>query len=239
MLLETMNQKEITREIFYDYEWICLTSLVRIGDEYARERKKKRVPLTEAYTKIYEIKTKMKNRWMIFLSKGASDSKYEGNASLCFITFYYTVNGLRVFKIRPEGGLSVYNAHLFQRYNERMFLNLSEPLDRVKHFFTHNGHFFISVDQKNDSSTNSLDTLAVCKDGFLLGELLEDTGWVLHKTFISLEEAKAGQIDVKEELLLRFQEEIERVINEENFDVMRYQYLADSIAAIIKETKSA
>jgi hypothetical protein len=124
-----MTDQEVTQEIRLDYNTLIRASLPRIRQEYIRERKKKKIPTTAEYTMIYEIRTKKKNSWMIPLSKPPAESKYKNDPCTCFITYHYGPRGLRVYKIIPYSNmLSVFNGHVFQRYIERMGLDISEPI---------------------------------------------------------------------------------------------------------------
>jgi hypothetical protein len=69
-----MNRKEVTNELVRDLEKISSTTLERLLLEYDRERKFKINPARD-YTKVYSIKTKAKNNWMIIIRKPYSVSK--------------------------------------------------------------------------------------------------------------------------------------------------------------------
>jgi hypothetical protein len=167
MIVDAMTDMEVTTEIRTDYLALIGTSSIRISAEYNKERKKKSIPETAQYTRVFEIRTKKKNRWMVFLSNPPAHNKYKGNPCLYFTTYHYTFKGLRVFKIIPEGGLSVFNGHVFQRYNERMQLGIDNPLDRVRHFFAHNGFFHIQALPKGSIAY----TIGRCREGLLLREV--------------------------------------------------------------------
>lgn len=137
MLVESMNHNEISKEVATD--WLNIQkSLDRLANEYDRERRKNKVDKRETYSRAYPLKTNKKNTWIVFFSKAPAVNSYKGLADLnvLAIVYYHNLLGLRVFKLGASGGLVVYNGHLFQRYNERMGLNISNPVDIVKHFLS-------------------------------------------------------------------------------------------------------
>jgi hypothetical protein len=73
MLVPAMNHQEIAAQIKSEYNKICRTTLLRLGDEYDRERRKRRIPKEDMYSKEYEIKTAGKNNWIIFLHKAPGE----------------------------------------------------------------------------------------------------------------------------------------------------------------------
>lgn len=178
MLVESMSPDEINLEVFTDWEKVK-KSLNRLATEYNKERAKLKIIKTDTYSKTYAIKSHKKNLWNFLLSKAPSETTYKGVGSInvCSIVNYRTTNGLRVFKINPTGGLSVYNGHLFTRYNERMNLGLSKSIDIIIHFFTNNGYSTIKIIPKEDREL----TVATCNEGLLLGELIRDSNWVYIK----------------------------------------------------------
>lgn len=228
MLLDTMSPEELTMEIHADFKKVC-NSWLRISTEYDKERKKLKIDKHKSYNKYYEIKSKKNNNWLFLLSKAPSE-KYKGLESInvCSLVYYYSVDGLRVFKIRPEGGLQVYNGHLFTRYNERLNLGIIKPLDSVKHFFINNGYSTTQVIKKESKEF----IISVCKDGLLLGELQNNLGWLINKTFITKDLMRADQNREETSLLDSLQAQIEEALNQPEFDKNHYSYLADVFKGI-------
>lgn len=223
-----MTDMEVTKEIMIDYVGLAQTSLKRLADEYNRERKRKKVPKEASYTKYYEIRTRKKNRWLVHMSKPPADTKFTGNACSAFITYHYGLQGLRVYKIIPDGGLSVFNSHVFQRYNERMALNIKEPLELIKHFFTYNGFFHYRLRVEG----NTTFSIGRCRDGLLLGTLENQGAWIMHRTFISKQMMKVDQEEIRQNMMENLQNQIEAMLNEDHFDQNRYEYLADLIKGL-------
>lgn len=75
MLVPAMNHLEMAAQIRSEYHKICTTTLLRLGVEYDRERGKLKIPKEAMYPKEYEIKTKAKNNWIIFLHKAPGGKK--------------------------------------------------------------------------------------------------------------------------------------------------------------------
>jgi hypothetical protein len=233
MLVEKMTPEEINIEIFTDWNAVK-GSLDRLTKEYDRERAKRKISKTETYHKTYAIKSHKKNLWNFLLSKAPSENTYKGvdSINICSIVNYYTPLGLRVFKIMPSGGLSVYNAHLFTRYNDRMSLGLIKPLDIVLHFFKNNGYYTAKIISREERELS----IATCKDGLLLGELLRANNWILHKTFIDKGLKSKAQDKIEEGLLNSLQEAIVQELNKADFNKDLYNYQADIKTALNNPT---
>lgn len=206
MLVDTMNYIEITNEIKKDYEKIYATTLIRLGEEYERERKKLKIDKTRTYTREYCIKTAKKNNWIIFLRKAPSKEKFNSkyDSQVTAIAYYYNKTGLRVFNRTDIGVVAVYNGHFFTRYNERLKLNLTKLLDIVKHFFKYNAYMARDLVKKNDRYY----VISFCRDGLALGELQYGFLWMVNKTFVSKDLLKPEQDEAEKEIIAELQQEI-------------------------------
>jgi hypothetical protein len=183
-------------------------SVERLVHEYDRKRRRAKIDRKLEYCKAYEIKTHRKNTWVIIVSKAPSAEKYKGPETVSWdgLVYYRNALGLRVFKVNNlSGGFSVYNGHLFKRYNERLGLGLVKPVDIIKRFFCNNGYGLTKIIAKEGREF----TIEVCRDGLLLGELYEGRMWHVHKTFISRDLARMDQDEVERELMDGLQNEIQ------------------------------
>ena len=184
MLTPTMTPTEVNAEIFSDWE-VVQTSIERMTKEYDVSRRRKKIPKDDIYPIARDIKSKKKNTWIFIFCKEPGKGKYKGldSINVCGLVYYHTKIGLRVFKIRPEVnqdlplmresyGLSVFNGHLFSRYDERLNLGLKLPLDKVRHFFFHNGYSMAGHVLQDGKEV----IVSICRDGFLLGNM-EHLGW--------------------------------------------------------------
>lgn len=180
-----MNKKEITKEILNDLGIINnSTTIERLMFEYYDERKRAKVKKDEAYTKFYEIKTKSKNKWIIQISKDHLLEKYL-NPEDCIrmlYTYYYNELSIRLFTNYASGGILVVNGHFFQRYRERMNLNIPNSMDVVKKYFENNYTASYKYMPEKDGKCQFL---ALVKDGFVKGEYVFEDRWFVYKTFIS------------------------------------------------------
>lgn len=231
MLLETMSPMEITRAILKEVEIYNQKALHRLSKDYERERKKKKIPKNAQYAVMYEITTYNKVKIIYLFSKPPADEVFKGNPCICILSYQYTRLGLRVYKIIPGGGLSVFNPHVFKRYNERMQLNIEDQMDRVEHFFIHNGFFRSQVFKKEDG----IYTVTRCRDGLLLGKIENEGYWLVHRTFISFNETRKDQDQLSQELVDSLQDQIEQLLNHEDFDRDKYEYMADIVKGITKK----
>lgn len=229
MLVDTMNQAEITREFFLDWEIVKERSEDRLLQLYERERRRNKIPKDEQFSRAYEIRSQRKNNWIFLFSKARSESKYKGLVNVAYLMYYYNSKGIRVFKKIPTGGLSVYNGHLFSRYNERLRLNIVNTIDLVKHFFKNNGYAPIKILPKDGKDL----TVSVCHDGLMLGE--KQGNWIINKTFITKDLMYLEQDSIERDLIDSLKNDIMRatVLGERGSRRDDINYLADVYHGII------
>ncbi len=231
MLVEAMTYKEITAQVMSEYDKILSTTMLRLGLEYEKERKKLKIDKKRTYRKEYVIKTAGKNTWIIILGKAPSQEKFTDRycTNTCCATYYYNSKGLQVFN--PQSTkviLAVYNGHFFMRYNERLRLNLKTPIDIVKHFFKYNSYIEPQITVKGDR----LFALGICKSGMLLGEAINDYTWVQWRTFVSKDLLKPGQDELEIELITNLQAQIASEIEKEGHDKLHVQNLLNKLYVI-------
>jgi len=214
MLVETMTPGELSLEIFAELKVLDITK-ERLMLEYDRERRRLKVGKEKDYIKTYPIKTKKKNTWLIFMLKHPAEEKYKGIGSIATfrLVYYYNARGLRVFEPYEKTRLSVYNGHLYKRYNERMGLGLSCPLEIVKHFHINNQAMGIRI----LSSEGKDHLVAVCKEGLLLGELQEGKAWEVYKTFITREDLSTYLEETERDLINSLLDEINKAVTKHDY----------------------
>lgn len=237
MILNTMNNSEIYKEITTDCQIILTRSIDRYFNMYDKLRRKNSVPKDSEFPISYELKTHAKNNWIIILSKAPSITKYKGSESICFclLVYYYTTIGIRVFKVDFKYGIRAFNAHFFTRYNERMNLGLINPIDKVKHYFCHNSYSFEQLLQNN----SGFNVIGKCKDGFRLGSYSENQPWIIYKTFISNSMTTEEQDEIGKDLMITLQKQIELELVKEDFDRDKYDYMADVFKGIAPNNSAA
>lgn len=198
-----MNDTELTLEVRRDYEKLRNSSFDRLGKEYDRERKKLKIDKTRVFTKEYSIKTASKNNWIIFLRKKPSEKNYKGldTITIAAITYYRNALGLRVFNPAHPKIMVVQNGHFFNRYNERLNLNLTDSIDVVKHYYKHN----LDVTHTLTDQEGGDFVIGFCRDGFELGEFQHDAAWLVIKTFVSNDMMRADQDEVAKNLFFKQQ----------------------------------
>lgn len=194
MILSTMSYQEIIKEVNLDLEKIASSStLSRLSQEYDKQRKKLKIDKKSIFPVFKGIKTHSKNQWIILLNKASNLEKYENvsNIGITFLTYYYQGDKIRIIKATPSGGISIYNHHLFQRYNERLDLKIANILGVVKKYFLNNSNV-IYTNQKPDEL---IDSIGVISDGFILGRILDEGKVILNNTFISKSMAFKEQLE--------------------------------------------
>lgn len=205
MLVASMNHIEITKEIKKDQQKLLATTILRLGAEYDRERKKLKIDKTRTYTRDYTIKTASKNTWLIMLRKTPSKEKYSKTEDLQItcVTCFHDGQRLWVFNCTNIETLAVYTGHFFNRYNERLHLNLSKPIDIIKHFFKYNSYI-----SRTSVTNKEFLYIGFCRDGIVFGEFLSDLTWFVHKTFVSRDLLRPDQDEAEKELLTAMHSEV-------------------------------
>ena len=231
MLIDTMSPAEINKEIDRDFTLINNRStLSRLVSEYLKERKQYKVDKKRSYPLFKEIRSHAKNQWLILIDKAHSKSlcKNESDIAVVFIVYMHTATGIRFFKINTDVGYTVFNAHFFNRYCERVKCNTPSILDIVRTFFIQNSNvvYRIITDDKGKSIS-----LGVSTQGYLLGEMLENYKWIINRTFIVREQSFADQRGIEKEIFTTLKEELLSVSASANDAAIQF-YVAEVLAGI-------
>jgi hypothetical protein len=195
MLVESMSEKEAIQEVMDDMNSLC-RSFIRWIDEYLNERRKLNIPRNQPYCRTYKSKYKNKNPWITVIYKPDEVSHIKFMVDNFSYTWYQSPIGLRVFAIAHDS-LSIYNGHLFGRYNERLNLTIGQPLARVHHFFENN-RVLAPTEYERDGHKC---LVGVCPTGYILGEQREDLECNVFKTFIARSNAGPRLSSVRDDLL--------------------------------------
>jgi hypothetical protein len=212
MILETMTLAEITKELQQDLKEIIDKSWDRLDDDYRRIRRRRKVPKTATFEVFFEIKSARKNNWIFKFSKPPSDERFTNNTAIdiCPLSYYYNKAGLRVFRFGCDDthhGVfqnTVYNGHFFKRYNERMGLNIVNPIEIVKAFIRKNSYSMTKRVPKDGRCFS----IGVCRDGIILGEI--QGSWEIYKTFITRDLTWADQNELEKSMLNDLEQDIKK-----------------------------
>ena len=230
MLVPAMNHQEIAAQIKREYYKICTTTLLRVGAEYDRERRKRKVSKEAIYPKEYEIKTAGKNNWIIFLHKAPGEKKYTGTQSLCFlcVVYYYSDKGLMAYYVPENGLLAGFTSHFFKRYNERLRLNLPNPVDIVKAFFRKGMYCTLKIVERN----NRPHIIAFGVDGIRFAEIMNDGSYIEWRTFVPRELAYRKQVELEQELTEQLMREMRESEKEETYQPLVTRSLRNRVVSI-------
>jgi hypothetical protein len=190
-----MTEKEALDQVITDFSKIR-KSCDRWAKEYLKERRKRKIPRDQTYARPYPSKSKKKNPWITVLYKPEEEQRFHYDVSFYSYTWYQSAIGLRVFAIAHHS-VSIYNGHLFGRYNERLNLGLETPLKKVEHFFEHNRVLVPSEYEKD----GHISLVGVCPTGYILGEQREDLECNVFKTFIARSNAGTRLSSLRDDLL--------------------------------------
>lgn len=221
-----MSLEECIREVKADYP-AHLSQ--RVFKQYDKERRKANVRPESAFPKYYKFRTHTKNHWWILASKSPSVPKYKGEDTVVqsLYTYYTGAKGLMVFKaLRLEDltiSVSAYKGHVFTRYNERMGLDLKNPLDKVAHFFVNNEY-----EVYHSFEDNSM--VAAVTNGFLLGIQVGDTYYA--RTFISHKEAREGQMNIRDKMIKSLESQLHYIKKQVNATREDYYQVNDALVRL-------
>jgi hypothetical protein len=231
MLVPAMNHQEIAAQIKSEYKKIYTTTLLRLGTEYDRERRKRKISKEAMYPKEYEIKTAGKNNWIIFLHKAPGEKKYSGTQSLAFlcVVYYYSDKGLMAFYMTAEDApIAGFTSHFFKRYNERLCLNLSNPVDIIKAFFRKGVYCTIQMVERN----NRPHLIAFGVEGIRFAEIKYDSTYVEWKTFVTRELAYREQKELEQALADDLVSDLEEAEKEETYNELQVRCLKSRVFAL-------
>jgi hypothetical protein len=226
-----MNYQEIAQNVKRDHDKIVATTLLRLGQEYDKERRKFRIDKKRTYTKLYSFKTASKNNWMVVLGKAPAKETYvspQESLTYAALTYFFDTTGLKVFQWTVPGVIQAYNSHFFTRYNERMQLGFHEPLDIVRHYFIHNAHpGYEVVPQKR-----RFHSIGFTAHGLMLGDFLVEDMWVQWRTFVTRDLIRPEQDQIEFELILQLQAVMMKALKTEKTNVVLADYKWNQLLAL-------
>lgn len=228
MFVPSMNIIELKKELLNDYHSLYSSTTVdRLTDVYHDERIRAKIKKEDIYPRFYEIKTKSKNHWVFYFSKGTTCLKFhapEDSMNMSF-TYYNSPHGIQVFIVDPLERCYIFNAHLFHRYNERMNLNIPNSLDVVKHYIERN---YSVIYKKLTQVNGSCKFYGMVRDGFVMGIYFKEYDLYENKTFISHTTANLILSDFEKD----FHDIIPQLIK--NLDSKKDQIQLIELASILK-----
>ena len=195
MILYNFTEKQIHEELLKD-----MLNVMRFSDYKDKIFRRKVIT-----AKMYPVRmsffytSPLKNRW--FLAYEARSKKEFGdNVRMTNVCIYKDVNGFlcaAMIAIYKDVRVTLYPAHFFKRYKERMHSEkVGEEL--LKEYFTRNFSYVYDFEEKH--AFNGIGNLCIkevhasCNDGIAIGNVTE-TGNVFFKTFITYEMTKGEQIE--------------------------------------------
>jgi len=176
MIVNTMNVDEVCHELLLEYDAVVRRglSLMRI---YEQEMNRKHITHT---TKLTEYLSPRHNHWLILLM-------HEGHVTDGSPTLYqYNENGMMSYSVshfEKRRRVIIQNGHFFKRYNERMKLNLTKPIDILKHYMKYNN--IIQPTITNEGVEDKRIVLAEVYGGAALGYFIPEQEYLCMKTFVT------------------------------------------------------
>ena len=194
-----------------DYKYLKVNVIPRLERLYNDRRKNNHVSERSFYSRMYPVKSATGNNWLLFLQKSQLVKRYIDQKSIAIlaVTYHYCEKGINAFYLDEKGRIVGFNAHFFDRYNERMNLNLQHPLDIVKAFFKGGALCLRGTIGRGERKQ----PIALRTDGFQLGEYHIKDGYMEWRTFISKDIARPGQQRIAGKLMNQHQANLNKVLS--------------------------
>ena len=188
MLVPSMTLDEIKKEIQQDYEIVNRKTIYLV-----KEQQKAAKHNNNKVVKYYDYLSKQKNNWLFRIE---SKKKI---ASISMLVYYYTNIGLMGILLMPDyNTLHLHTSHFFQRFNERLSLNLKTPKEIMCTFLEECWQFM--EHGKEEVSPGVFKIFALTERGYCLGYTLTDKNISIMNTFLSHEMLKGDQLELAERL---------------------------------------
>ena len=203
MLVPDMTPAELKRELMKDEPWLHRKTdvlWIKLRRMAIKSRQKE-------LTVIVETVSPRKNKWLIKFVFNKKTYVYN------LVAYFYDHIGIRAFGYAMDPKtktplIIVYNTHFIKRYNERLKLNISNPLQLLKHLVTNAPECF------NFEHGETLDDLfCVMAAGIGLGCLHEKGTMLEMKTFITFDMLYDKQVKLTEHLRSEILFQLEEIKN--------------------------
>jgi hypothetical protein len=206
MIVPAMTYKEIYHQLMEDYEALSRKAYAQ-AIIFQKEMLRKKL---RCEVRVVTYKTAQHNEWNIIFRIFTNDVEkigylrtYDKVGPVTYHIMFYEDNTKHLIK---------QNTHFYQRYNERMKLNLSKPADVIKHFFKHNMELSLGLTEVLENGQKLMQF--VYTGGMGIGWFSEEAMMVHMKTFISNDILTAKQKNLVDFIKHHEDgEEFEQVIN--------------------------
>jgi hypothetical protein len=179
-----INIHEIHSRLRREYNSLMDLEIPRLVNKYNERREGLKIKEYVTFANAYPVRSMAGNNWIIFIQKSPLVKKYVGKEciSILAVTYHYCEKGLRAFYLGENNVIVGFNPHFFERYNERMNLNLHHPLDIVKAFFKKGIYCHSGTMKKKDGKKQPI---AFRADGLQLGEYHVRDNYMEWRTFVN------------------------------------------------------
>jgi hypothetical protein len=215
MSASAINIYEIHARLRREYNTLMESHIPRLADKYNERRENLKIKEYVTYANAYPVKSTAGNNWIIFIQKSPSVKKYINKKciSILAVTYHYCDKGLRAFYLAENNVIVGFNPHFFERYNERMNLNLHHPLDIVKAFFKKGIYSYSGMIKKKDGKKQPI---AFRADGLQLGEYHVKDGYLEWRTFISKDLTFHNQTWTRRKIIKQYKKETKHILPTRN-----------------------
>jgi hypothetical protein len=194
MIIPSMTLIEVRKE--YEKDWPIVS---RKGDYLLKElRHKARPHGKDIVVRFHDYLSKNQNNWIIRLELSKKES---------FITkmaYFNNNSGLSaILSIHEDRVLIFHTPNFFKRFNERLHLGLSSPMD-IFHAFLNESNEYEGT-RLNKIAPGIYKLFSATPKGYCLGTYDENIKFMKMSTFITHDMLKDSQVDIAVELSSRIE----------------------------------
>jgi len=206
----SININDVHTRLRREYNGLMAGQVPQLATVYNKRRETSKVKEKATYANAYPVKSTAGNNWIIFIQKSPDVKKYidKNSISILAVTYHYCNEGLKAFYLADNNVIVGFNPHFFERYNERMNLNLAHPLDIVKAFFKKGIYCYSGLIKKKDGNKQPI---AIRADGVQLGEYYVKDSYMEWRTFVNREITNLNQQRAANKIIMHHKEVIRRI----------------------------
>lgn len=183
MIVPSMTLEEIKEEIRKDYP------ILKRKSEYVAKKMRRtlRPARRQEIIRLFDYTSKYKNTWIYLVNVSKKHYKMK------YLVYYYGHRGLTALQLGRGDQLMYCTAHFFQRYNERLQLNLTLPVD-ILHTFMEDGHLY-QFEHLEEVEPGIFKTFGAARSGVVLGMYNEGLNLYKANTFLTNDMLRGDQVE--------------------------------------------
>lgn len=183
MIVPSLSFEEIIKHFERDFTFIQHKTLA-FRDGVLREFLNTQL---SRCTRSVEMIAPSRNRWLVFYSMTRSPRHIDA----FHLLYYDDDSGIHTIKklivgagANADVAYARQDGHFYHRYNTRMSLGITKPIEVIKYFHKHNGEFLEKF-EREENEDGSVNVFATVREGIILGVQYRKEKYSLYKTFVT------------------------------------------------------